>query len=78
MAENLRRLTEELERLKSEVEENQVVVIDNAIKAVDSGEPSKIKEGLKQIGSLGKNVLSSVMTTTIVAYMKYYGVLPPV
>ena len=67
-----------MEILKTKVEENQIVVIDNAIKDVNSGDTSKIKDGLKQIGSLGKNVLSSVMTTTVVAYMKYYGMLPPV
>lgn len=78
LAENLKRLADELEILKTKVEENQIVVIDNAIKDVNSGDTSKIKEGLKQIGSLGKNVLSSVMTTTVVAYMKYYGILPPV
>lgn len=78
LSENILQLLKELEGLKDKLDENKAKVVEQTAVAVKQKDESKIKAGLKQIASFGKDVLSSVAATTITAYMTMYGILPPV
>lgn len=78
LSENILQLLEELEGLKGKLDGDKAEVVEQTAVAVKQKDESKMKAGLKQIASLGKDVLSSVAATMITNYMTLYGILPPV
>lgn len=78
LSENISHLLEELKNLKGKLDGDNAEVVEQTAVAVKQKDESKMKAGLKQIASFGKDVLSSVAATTITTYMTLYGILPPV
>lgn len=77
LSENILQLQQELDNLKAKLNGDKAQVVEQTVVAVAEKDEAKIKAGLKQIASFGKDVLSSVTATTITTYMALYGILPP-
>lgn len=78
LLENILQLSKELEDLKCKLDGDKAKVVEQTAVAAKQNDELKMKTGLKQIASFGKDVLSSVTATMITTYMTIYGILPPV